>query len=185
MTDQATPVSRDQLAPLLDHGMDALVHNRDQDILIFNPSPEPDSIIEHLNLLFRELHEAGVDPSRIADLLTLTRKVLESNGFERGDGQVVTGGLDALLAQLMAGNQLRAHLDAKGIAFKLRDPLKILAALEDGQRVPARDVIDAGHAVKEVRRLIPDHKLLAADVQNQLGETGFKHLQRLVEGEAV
>ncbi len=184
MTDQAAPIARDQVADLLGHGLDAQAHNSDQEILLFNPSPEPDSMVEHLNLLFAELHQAGVGADRIADLMTITRKVIESNAKERGSQQNVCGELDRWLIEMQVGGKARHALTVKGIAQRLRMPLQVFADIQAGKRVGNHDLLEAAHAIREVQRLVPEHRLLTDTVANELGPVKYRTLQRLVEGHA-
>lgn len=132
--------ARDAIA---EHGMDGLVSNQQQALLLFNDTAEPDSAIERLLIAARVTH---ADPDRarrlIVDALEDLKRVHQFNAVERA----------ALKAICSEAEQIgRNGLRVKDAAAELRAPLAVLTSpIQVTQHKAARQVV-----VDVIRRARP------------------------------
>jgi hypothetical protein len=147
--------------------VDAQAENRRQELLVYNPSPEADSLAELLVLALRR----GNDPSKVlADSLPLLRELVESNRREHGHVHAATGPVN-FVARMLADHTTRQGLGIKRAARMLREPLKII---RDDMTAPAgrRDGLAFFHASCKVRDVIGEmttEALRSASMRAQLG----------------
>lgn len=142
MTDLAP--SATGLVPALGHVMDARLHNLDQEILVFDPSPTVDSAMEHAAALLTCAEH--LRPHHVGSLLELLRRLVESNRAEGGHELGAAGVLDPLVKQLH-GQGRRSQITVKEAACHLRAPLQVIRNRPDGvafftQACKVRDVLD-------------------------------------------
>lgn len=82
---------------LLNEAMDARAHNMDQARLLWNPTPEADSLLEYLH----EIRDA-VPVEVMSKMLTLIRQLVESNQVE-GEHERRLAGFADQMAQYARG----------------------------------------------------------------------------------
>jgi hypothetical protein len=150
----------------LEHVEAAQFENDRQALLVFNPSPEADSLAEHLAALLRD----GADVEReAAAMVTALRQLLESNRRERGHEHAATGHLSLLHKTLhMAGQRTRHGLSVADAAQRLRGPLRVIRKARTEQ-ADWLEFMHASWAVKDVVCLLPSETLRGAYLRNQLG----------------
>lgn len=156
--------------------MDARAHNLRQAQLVENPSPEPDSLLEHLELL-----ESGrLSASSLPELVRLVRDLGASNAAEGTHEVAIATVADGLVSDLrrleLVGRGPKA-ITAKSIARRLRSPLSHMA---QPAAVDPSKLVDAAAAIAAVLRSVPALQLLAPAVEHELGETRFRLLAHLV-----
>ena len=167
----AGAVRRELEAPALE----AIAEGRSQNRLIFNEDAGCDSLIE-VGFAMRD----GADPYELRLLARLCSELRASNLREQGQELRIAGVADALAADLHALERAgRAPaLGVRGLAARLRGPLRVLAA-------PAgRDVLalaDAVRAIDAVALSVPRLQLLAPSLRGELGPGRFALLEQLVD----
>jgi hypothetical protein len=109
---------------LLEPALDARAHNLTQAQLIANPTPEVDSLLEHVHALGRDL-PASQRRAHVHEALRLIRDLFNSNRAEGECEQTIAGAADQLAAALRAGTVERGWT-VKRVARELRDPLAVL-----------------------------------------------------------
>jgi hypothetical protein len=152
--------------------MDARGANLEQTALIFNPSVEIDSLGELPAVLLRH----GAPEALVAQMVTLCRRVLESN--------VAEGNCEMGLAGLLEDHVDRARTlplelrsTAKQIAARLRGPLAVLLQ-------PGGDGIEwckASWTVRDELAATPREQLLAPAVRHELRDRKFRKLTELAD----
>lgn|GEM_PF-4185560 len=152
----------------LDLAIEARAANLEQEKLILNHSPEPDSLVEVLTLL--------APPKELVPLCSrLVNEFSYSNAHEGQQEKKLAGNAEALAVDLRKlGSNVRAALTAKGIATRLREALRTIDAGGD----PA-ELFRAFHVVSLALREIPAAQLLSASVAYELGGKKFALLNRL------
>lgn len=155
----------------LDHSMESTAHNLDQ----FNPSPEVDSILEHLDELADQLPICPVKRRMKAFI----RSAIQSNLCEGSECRQISGVADRLVADLhdIETNGVHRALGPKAIARVLRKPLQTLRT-PDGRS--ARELADATAAVREVIRSVPRDQLLSDRVAHELAPRKAALLREMV-----
>lgn len=182
MTTEATPTPalRNQGGPVtaafvhrnfLDHSMEATAHNLDQ----FNPSPEVDSILEHLGRLADQLPACPVKRR----MKVFINSAIQSNLREGNETREVSAVADRLVADLhdIEANGVRRALGPKAIARALREPLQTLRTPEG--RAP-RELAEATAAVRVVIRSVPRDQLLSDRVAHELAPRKAELLRGIV-----
>lgn len=76
-TRPSTPGARDRLRGEMHQALDARALNLEQQRLIFNPSPECDSLVEHIGRLV-----SGAPAAQVVELRRLLRRLARSNAAE-------------------------------------------------------------------------------------------------------
>lgn len=99
-------VSRDQLRAEMRDALDARALNLEQERLIYNPSPEPDSIVELVARL-----ASGRPAEEVLEVRRLLRRFIESNAAEGGLECRLAGSIEASL-QRHFGARERAEATA-------------------------------------------------------------------------
>lgn len=165
---------------LLEPAVDAQACNDEQQLAIFNPSEQPDSIVELLGLLARASSRPG--RQHLLELARLVRAVSDSNKRERTHERTIAGCADPLVRALRdqdlnGHGPVEAVLSAKAAVRVLRDPLAVLAAPAD---FSPRDVVEAAVAVRHVIRQLAPEVLLTATVEHDLKAPKFAVLRELV-----
>lgn len=157
-------VTSQMLAGPRDRILEAQAENDLQEKIVYDPSPERDSLVEHLVALPRP----DVDPVAVAaDMTQLVRVWLESNRRERGHQHAAVAPLDSLTTLLHAEG-LRSALTIKDAARRLRDPLKTIRQHQIDQ-VDTKSFFLASGAVKDVIGELPVATLRGGSLRNQLG----------------
>jgi hypothetical protein len=160
----------------LDEAMTARAHNLRQAELIFNQSPETDSLAELAAALARH----GAPDDLLTQMFDLCREVLDVNEAEAGCELRLTGLLEAHVTRSRTA-PLAERLTAKGIARRLRGPLGVLLdpASHDGIAF-----FKASAAVRDVIAACPREQLLASAVRHELRGRKFGLLAQLSESAA-
>ena len=159
---------------LLLPALDARAHNLDQEALIFNPSPERDSLLEWANELSK------IAPDIAAELLVLMRRLLESNMAEGECERAFAGIADKLAARLhdreRNGNG-QVKLKTRAIANRLRLALNVI-------QTPGADpmaYVRACRDIDEIRASVPVESLLCDQMLRELRSKKYELLRTLVE----
>ena len=156
-------------------GMDGIACNQAQSRIVFDPSPEVDSLVEAL-VAMRD----GVDPG---ELLTAERLLVELLRVNRAEGDIwraVTGRADALaceLHRLEVTGAAPCGLATRALANALRAPLGVLCA-------PIVDPIAAADAVRAVDRVtavLPRERIVGGSLEHQLGGRRYRRLVELFD----
>lgn len=164
------------MRPALDAILDARGENLRQARLIFDPSPEDDSLIEHVVALMRP----GADATaRAAQMATLLRQLLTSNSREGEHERVAAGVLDALCAALHTDG-VRSALTVKAAATLLRPHLRVIDQAAT-TTVAALDYFQAACAIKDVIGQLPDAVLRGRGLRHELGERRHDLLLSLID----
>lgn len=164
----------------LDPAMDARALNQDQARLIYDPSPEVDSLLEVLGQVSPATDECRRHMKRA---IAKCVKLGLSNRGEGGLEARVAGAADQLTRELH-GQQLQGNsaIAAKACARMLREPLSAIACPPLGE---PRRLIEAGRAVGEVFVRVPSEVLLSRAVEHELGVEKFALLSALYERREV
>lgn len=159
---------------VLEPAMDSLALNRHQ----FNPDPEVNSILEHLQV---RLGSLPVSPLR-TELMALTEAAIESNLREGSETMAVTGFADKLSAELHRIETAGAGeaLSAKAVARRLRGPLETVRLAS----ASARELTAAHQLIRATVADVPSTQLLSTAVKYELGKKKFAVLASYVEGQA-
>lgn len=167
MTLTAATVKRE----VLDPSLEGIALNLQQERLVCNPSPEVDSLVEHINALAR------TDPGRASDMMRLLTQLVASNQLEREQWRKPAGFADRTARHLrdteLNGGGPRG-VPARQIATTFRDPLDAFAA--------ARDRATVLQVVAAIRLLttVPADQLLAPAVLHNLGKAKGRLLEQIV-----
>lgn len=163
--------------------MDARALNLGQALLVANPSPEADSIVELLDVLRAD------DTGEARGVYTLRRLVCDLNDANAREGQCerrIAGSADTLARDLrhLELNDRPAlgpsSVAAKSIARTLRAPLRTLDELGGGVTPDAIGLVRAVRAVDAVISRLPSEQVLSATVRYELGEAKFRVLEGIV-----
>lgn len=144
----------------LDSTLEIIASGQREASLIFNPSPEVDSLAEHIARLDRH----GVPGEVIRDLLAQVREVLRLNTTQDSHARGVAGTLDAL------SSLATDALTTKSITRLLREPLDVLG------RSSTVSAAEWQRASGEVRRVIDacgPQRLCATSLRHEMG--GRRH----------
>lgn len=153
--------------------MEGCAVNDEQTRLLWNPDPAVNSIVE---LAQQALH-SGVAVEVIADLITLTRKTLESNLRERGIHFELAGQFDDLAAQLMdqeRNGSVRRQLTVKALGRALRPALTALRA--GGSAI---ELAPHYRVVEQVFATVPSAQLFTASMRAELRDPNYTLLGEL------
>ena len=167
-------VAREQF---LEPAMDARACNLEQERLVFDPSPQDDSVLEHLRGL-AELADCDAERTHVLGLTTVTQQIAVSNMAEGTFELRISSTADDVSRWLRDRelNQDGAVLGSKDIARALREPLRTLTSPRPG----VWDLVDAVRAVDEVLARVPSTQALSSTVRYELGERKFALLEQLV-----
>lgn len=162
----ASILLRDIVGPALD----GCAHNHHQSRLIFNASPEVDSLAERI----QALHEHDVPAHVITALFADLRAIMESNGREAEAHRTVAKAGDDMARTIGAARtgmcaQVADHLTVTGVKRLLGGQDGPLAILSDPAGRNPADLMHARNAVRKVVRETPDIVLRRASLRNQLG----------------
>ncbi len=167
MTFTAATLRREILEPSLE----ARAINLGEERVFYNPSPEPDSLIEVLAAATRTLAAAGAHGKRQA--VYLWDYTLEARDHNRREGDkelVVCGAADGMVSHtrsLELSGSGGNPLTAKALARALREPLRVIAEPSLGD---PRAWVDAGRVIGEVFARTPSAQLFAPEVLRDLGK---------------
>lgn len=169
-------VIRHALPDALGKSLDGQVLNRAEAQRIYNPSPEIDSLAEHVIAICRD-YRVPQDRARtvIADVIA----VLKLNEAEGRCHLDVAGQLDSLAHQLHTDG-LRTILGVKQIARRVRPALQTMAEART-TLVPNREYVAAVRAVDDLFCEVPADRLFTASVESQLGKQPYALLVELYE----
>lgn len=160
-------MSAHDLMRCVDHATDAAAANRQQAALLFNATPEIDSLAERLITL----HQHGVPRHHIRQLLADVKKLIALNDDEHHCERTIAGALDALARAEHAaerGTRGRDQLTIRGLVRALRDDLDTIATAAGGTEYAL-----AATRVREVCEHVPAEKLLGGTLRHELG--GRRH----------
>lgn len=149
-------VTAPELATQRDRAMDAHALNRAQAALLFDPSPECDSLAEYIVALRRYQVPEWI----VTEMLHLTRELITSNDLE---GEV---------ERLAAGDLERLAAAARAPRRQPRATVKQLAAL-------VREHDDAG-TLPELVACTPDGRLTQRSLLHELGKARAARLMECV-----
>lgn len=135
----------------------AQAENQRQELLVFNPSREVDSIVEHIEERLKQ------DP----ELIALVREWVASNRRERVHVHGATGQID-LVARTLAVRPDRQGLGIKRAAAMLREPLKVIRAART-EVVEFKTYYLACCSVKDVVGQVPVATLRGPGMGQRLG----------------
>lgn len=159
---------------ILEPTLDAQALNATQARLIANPTPEVDSLVEHVTELARTA--TTEQRQHLHAILTLTRELFQSNQAEGDLERTVAGAADHLTSELR-NNELNADRapawPARRIARMVRGPLADLLN-------PV--IADTGRALQELQQAlqqIPTTALLTVAVRHELGCRKYTKLTEL------
>ena len=172
----STPdITRSTASKGLAHVMDARGANLEQNALLYNPSPEVDSLAELPAELLRQVRAGNIDPALFATWAKLSRRLLESNIAEGASEMTAAGLLEDHIARARTA-PLAARMTAKSIARRLRDPLRVML---DPAAHDAIEFFRAAGAIRDVLAACPREQLLAPAVEHHLGGRKFRLLTQL------
>jgi hypothetical protein len=162
------------LRPVLRDVLDARGSNLAQARLLFNATPEVDSLIELVHTLPVDLGTKRLLLTYCSDLLTL-------NADEGEHERQAAGILDAAVAALRHAATVERQTNpftVKALARRLRPPLAIIA---NAGHHDALAFVTAVRTIDEVVAVVPVSQLLTPSVRNQLGPNRYQLLEQLVE----
>jgi hypothetical protein len=145
--------------------LDAQVENEQQHLIVFNPSPEADSLVEHVVSLVRD----GTDPVAAAERITpLLNQLVASNQRERAHQHDAARPLDNLTSFL----HVHGHrgLSVKDAERRLRAPLKTIRAART-EVVDGTRFFHASCQVKDVICELPTDTLRGKTLRERLGNS--------------
>lgn len=150
-----------------DHLMDAVAANHQQARLLYDPSPEVDSLLEHLTEMARKRGDLDAIYHHIEKALPLVRATHASNAAEGNFEREALGPIDAVARMLhMAGQHKK--LGVVAAARRLREPLKVVRRMET-ERVPARDLLHANRQILDVIGQLTVAELRGPTMREKLG----------------
>jgi hypothetical protein len=170
----------------LEPGLEAVALNRQQQRLLYDPSPAVDSALEHLLALWR-LAGPPSSPQGSPDVaahvtatLSLGRRLASSNAREREHVRAVCGEADRLTRDLRFAERVAADagLSAKAIARQVRAPLTVLEGRDPDDQWA---VVDAVFALDLVFAAVPAAQLFSPAVRHELRGRRFALLRELYE----
>lgn len=171
MTATPEPAAQ-QLHQPLGAVMDARAHNLHQSVLIYDPSPAEDSLMECIAGLLHCHDERR--PQLVAEALTLLRKLAASNVAE-GDCELSAAGILDALTKAMHMQGVRSAMTVKAAARQLRAALQVLDGHPDGVAF-----FRASSQIREVIDTLPFEVLYGPGLRNELGSLRHRQLQALV-----
>lgn len=144
--------------------------------LLYDPSPEIDSLAERLV----ELEQHGVPRRVVRALLADLREALSLNLRERAGYRALAGTLDRA-TRIGAAPELSRAGTVRGAINLLREPLELLAANEAGVRIDGRALVEAVSRVRRVVAVAPRRMLLSRSLRSNLGGRKHRVLVREIE----
>lgn len=162
-----------QIQPVLDKALDARCHNIDQDNLLFNPSPEVDSLGELLAA-------APMPPEMKAAAFNFIRMLAKSNQAEGGCENDIAGAADELILLARRAPSPGEALTVLGLARALRPLLKAYAEAEPDsftQKLAAREI-------RQITSRVTSRQIGSSALAAQLGPRRHDLLVKIA-GEAV
>jgi CHAT domain-containing protein len=164
---------------VLNPTMDARAHNLHQARLIANPTPEIDSIVEHL----AAIAETATDTQRghVLELLRLVRDLAASNHAEGTRQQTVAGVVDRLAADLRRHETTaRTSFGVQQLARALRKPLETIV---NARGAGSAKYVTAVRQIEDVLRMVPaTHLLDNVSLRHELGVAKYDALTRIIDG---
>jgi hypothetical protein len=147
-------------------------------LILFNPSPEVDSLAEEVAALERY----GVPRTQVRVLLARIGKAIQLNRHEHGTYRGISGALGKLIAVDATPSLSRAST-VRGVYALLREPLGLLSRNAKGELVDGQALVDAASLVKRVAALAPREVLESPALPKMLGRRKFAHLWAAVEAQ--
>lgn len=160
---------------VLDPAMEGIALNRAQERLIYNASPELDSIAEWVNAM------AEQDPERCAETMRLLTQLVATNQLEQTEWFKTAGFGDETIRLLRrAERQPGGGLawTRRRLVDHVRGPLAVIA---DPAGHDAMAFVRAVRLLDDLIETVSANDLLAPAVLYQLGERKAETLQQLVE----
>jgi hypothetical protein len=156
--------------------LDARAHNLEQARLLFNPSPEADSLIEQLH----GLDAFDVPPREVQTLVDQAVELYRSNQAEGHREQDAAGALDGHIRDLAAG--ISNDLTLKGLGRQVR---LLLQQLDECGAAEARMIRRSLHRLCAEHRERLSMPGFLAELGGPLRENGLRvrQLRALLDGE--
>lgn len=148
-------------------------------LILFNPSPEIDSIAEEIAALERNY---GVPRSAVRSMLAKLGRAIDLNGREERCYRDIAGALNRATAVQSTPSLARAST-VRGAYALLREPLGVLAANRAGQKVDGRALVDAAGLVRRVVEVAPRKTLLSPALERQLRRPRMEALHAAIEAQ--
>lgn len=178
MTDMQTlPVTSRQATAHMSTSMEGRARNLEQDRLLYDPSPEPDSALEFLRELITHVENPRAR-AQLKPLASVFRALLESNRAE-GQAHMANAGMWDDLASRLRDIEIRHQLTVKSFVRAVGEPLKVLAHHADHTPL---EVTRATAAVYRALRSMPDGALESNYTRGQLKATRYRLLCEIAEG---
>lgn len=150
------------------------------DLIANFKTPEPDSVIERI-LRWHRLYD--LPDHEVVEVIEDLKRLRAMNGQEADIYRQIAGQLDTV-ATVSDAPEMEQALTVRGAKRLLREPLALLVANEEGQRVDGRTLVDARAAVDRVVAVAPRKLLLGDSLRTNLGGRRFRVLARVVEAAA-
>lgn len=169
----AAVARRDLLEPTLD----AKALNQHQQRIVANPSPECDSLVEHISAVARTATPEQRD--HLYAIARLLNDLAHANHAEGECERMVAGAADQLVTDLRddeLNHTVKDRLTAKSIARRLRGPLTVLASPTFAS---AAALVEAIRVVDDVLARASTGLLLSVAVRHELGVAKFTLLSEL------
>jgi hypothetical protein len=162
---------------VLDPALEAIALNRAQERIVYDPSPERDSIAEWVNAM------ADSDPESCAAIMGLLAQLVASNQLEQTEILRIAGFSDETIRHLRRLERTAAGATSQAwtrrrLIDRLRQPLAVIA---DPVPHDAMTFVQAVRVVDDLIVRVPLSDLLADAVLYQLGQAKAAKLRELVE----
>ena len=144
---------------VVDPALDAIAHNLDQHRMLFDPSPEIDSLIEIGNTL------ADEQPRLAATLLGIAARLAASNSAELACAQKVAGNGEQIARDLRPVDG-RQSLKRSMLRLRIRPILDVIADPDADPMAYVR----AGRDLHALQREVPMETLLSKSLAHELGQ---------------
>lgn len=166
-----TQHSRRRAMRASDLAMEGAAMNHAGRRILFNPTPEVDSLAERV----AGLQVYGVPRHEVRALLSDIRRALDLNG---GEGEVYAALCGELSSSASAagGSSRVESLTTRGVVDALGRPTRLLADARRGVIVDSDDLARARAAVLDAARSVPRKTLLAGFVERQLRARRFAEI---------
>lgn len=152
----------------VDVAVETIAANREQHLLLFNPSREIDSLAEHIIAL----RHHGVPGAVISGLLRDVKRLLALNEDEHGGERTIAGTLDDLAraehAAERGGGRLAGELSVRALVRALRGDLDTI-----GYGTGGTEYALAAARVRDICERVPHCKLTSTTLRHELG--GRRH----------
>lgn len=152
--------------------MDGAALNRAQHDLLFNPTPEVDSLAERLAALLRD----GVPRDTIRFLFENVRELIDLNEAEHGCHTRLAGQLDDLARVLHEAERDTHAAHALGIKALARALRPALDVLSDPAAADPLALVRASRTISAIIERTPDAQLLNASVRHEIGQRRYQAL---------